>query len=102
MDLGPLGAAEGLDAGDQGRLGDGDREDHALAPFDPFGRGDAEAVVGDAEGRQQLDRGVALGRVVEEGDDAGGARAVDWPDLAGSDLGVFHRWAVPRWIISSR
>lgn len=42
-----------------------------MSSFNPFGWSDSKSIVGYAEARQDLDREVSLGRVVEERHDPG-------------------------------
>ncbi len=88
VDSAALLAADGFDLGHESLVRARDREDHALVAFDLFRRGDAQAIVGDADLSQKLDRQVSEGRVREEDDDARHACGVLNP--SGPNLRCFH------------
>jgi len=71
VDPSTLRAADRLDLGQYFLVRTGDRENHALTPFDLFGRRDAQLVVGDANLHQELDGQVAEGGIREKDHDSG-------------------------------
>lgn len=90
MNLCPLLTAKFFDLGNQGLIGAGNRQDHPLTGFESLGRSDTHPIAGETISGQKLDRGIALGTVIKEGYDSRALRLV-LGDLAGSNLGLFHR-----------